>query len=114
EVQDLFAATAAAMASMVEAATVDEGEATSRQLEGVTSREAEVAGQSVRFRVATLDDFSAIADVRFDVFSPVHSNLKRRFRKRSCVLMKERRRKGAFCLVAALEEEGGPGGSRGG
>lgn len=28
--------------------------------------------------------------------------------------MKERRRKGAFCLVAALEEEGGPGGSRGG
>ncbi|CAN0489150.1 unnamed protein product, partial [Hapterophycus canaliculatus] len=42
-------------------------------------------------------------DVRFDVFSPVHSTLKHRFRERSCLLMRERRRRGAFCLVAALE-----------
>ncbi|CAN0578302.1 unnamed protein product, partial [Ectocarpus sp. 12 AP-2014] len=42
-------------------------------------------------------------DVRFDVFSPVHSTLKHRFRERSCLLMRERRRKGAFCLVAALD-----------
>ena len=61
EIQDYFAATAAAMASMVKAATVDEGEHISRQLESVISREAEVAGRSVRLRVATLDDFSAIA-----------------------------------------------------
>lgn len=43
-------------------------------------------------------------DVRFDVFSPVHSTLKHRFRERSCLLMRERRRRGAFCLVAALGE----------
>ena len=42
-------------------------------------------------------------DVRFDVFSPVHNTLKHRFRERSFMLMRERRRRGAFCLVVALK-----------
>ncbi|CAN0287559.1 unnamed protein product, partial [Ectocarpus sp. 4 AP-2014] len=82
---------------------VDEGELTCGMLEGVVSREAALNGQEMFLRVAKLDDYFAIADVRFDVFSPVHSTLKHRFRERSCLLMRERRRKGAFCLVAALD-----------
>lgn len=89
----------------------DKGAATCLLLKGIDCV-AEVAGLRVRLRVATLDDYYAIADVRFDVFSPVHSTLKHRFRERSCLLMTERRRRGAFCLVAVLEgadsaEEGG-------
>lgn len=61
EAHDYFSATATAMAAIVAAATLDEGEATSRQLEGAISRQLEVEGRSVRLRVATLDDFSAIA-----------------------------------------------------
>lgn len=88
-----------------EAVTVaddDKGAATCLLLEGI-DRVVEVAGHRVRLRVATLDDYLAIADVRFNVFSPVHSTLKHRFRERSCVLMTERRRRGAFCLVVVLE-----------
>eukprot|EP00903_Cladosiphon_okamuranus_P005587 g5560.t1 len=73
-----------------------------RQLEEVVSQEAEVAEEQILLRMANLDDYFAIAYVRFDVFSPVHSTLKHRFREKSCLLMRERRRRGAFCLVAAL------------
>ncbi|CAM9848266.1 unnamed protein product, partial [Scytosiphon promiscuus] len=85
-------------------AVVDKGELVCRRLEGVVSSvELPAAEQPIVLRVAKLDDYFAIADVRFDVFSPVHSTLKHRFRERSCLLMRERRRRGAFCLVAALE-----------
>eukprot|EP00903_Cladosiphon_okamuranus_P005588 g5560.t2 len=90
------------VASCAASAVIDEGELICRRLECVVSRETEVAEQEVLLRVAHLDDYFAIADVRFDVFSPVHSTLKHRFREKSCLLMRERRRRGAFCLVAAL------------
>lgn len=82
---------------------VDEGEAICRRLENVISREVEVGGEIVHLRLAKLDEYLAVADVRFSVFSPVHNTLKHRFRERSCALMGERRRRGAFCLVAVLE-----------
>lgn len=81
----------------------DEGEAICHQLEGKICRDVKVAGDIFHFRVARLDEYLAVADVRFSVFSPVHATLKHRFRERSCTLMGERRRRGAFCLVAVLE-----------
>lgn len=88
---------------------LDEGEAIYRRLEGIT-RYVEVGGQRVLIRVANLDDYLAIADVRFSVFSPVHITLKHRFRERSCVLIKERRRRGAFCIVAVEDSVAEPPG----
>lgn len=85
----------------------DEGEVICRLLEGNVCRDVEVAGEIFRFRVARLDEYLAIADVRFNVFSPVHTTLKHRFRERSRTLMGERRRRGAFCLVAVLERLAG-------
>lgn len=50
-----------AFGSAIAAAAVDEGELICQRLEGVASREAEVAEQEVLLRVAHLDDYFAIA-----------------------------------------------------
>lgn len=81
---------------------VNEGEAIFERIKAI-ARDFEVDGHRVRLQVATLDDYHAVADVRFSVFSPVHMTLRQRFRERSCMLMKERRHRGAFCLVAVSE-----------
>lgn len=57
EALDAFSSAAASCAAVV----VDEGELTCRKLEGVISREAEVAEQEILLRVAHLDDYFAIA-----------------------------------------------------
>lgn len=68
-----------AFVSAVVASTtaVDEGELTCRQLEGVVSREAGVAGRRILLRVANLDDYFAIAGEPMDLRSmrspPVHA-----------------------------------------
>lgn len=57
----LGAFVSAVAATAAAAAVVDEGELTCRQLEGVVSREAEVAERQILLRVANLDDYFAIA-----------------------------------------------------
>ncbi|CAM9732645.1 unnamed protein product [Discosporangium mesarthrocarpum] len=82
---------------------MDEGEEICRRL-GCISHSAVIEGKGVRVRVATPSDYMLIADLRFSVFSPYHPDLRHRFRERSYVLMSERRRLGAFCLIAVLDE----------